>query len=274
MEKGELKKRILIHVIIYVFTFFLLIITIKTWYINNILYSIQEKEIKSLNMFQYNKKITKEVKKEAKQIGFKKELINKLNKDKFFSSYYTLSFQPTCWLYDVSLNTLLLTDDYKQYSKKQFSIKDYDETIKHELIHYFLSYPEFKEKVFKIQDKIFLEGKSNKILNKYYWTKFDNDNKKELLKRLYSYSYSPMAILDIILWTPDYNPDNYSKDYVLKHFKEYKTNRKINVIREELITFYFQDITYGPIKTEYILEHKDVFNLYKMFFNNNLEKKN
>ena len=223
---------------IYLIFIILIMLALKIWYFNNLELYYINKEIKYLSL-KYNTDISKEVKARLNHLWFKKELIDKVNNDLFFNSIYVLSSEATMWTYNPFTNSLSLTEDLLQYNEKKIfnDIKDWkhDETIKHEMIHYFLRKSDFRDEVFLIQSKIL--KRDEKIIRKYFKNiKLEDLNNKEYR----SYNFWAFSTLEVVLDCEAYNPKNYDLDKFFTEFPKYKSNDYFRIIREELLAIYFE----------------------------------
>jgi len=248
---------------VYIILIVLIISVLKIWYFNNLALYLTNNEIKYLSL-KYNTNITKEVKNRLNFLGFKQKLVNKAQKDPFFNSIYVLSNEPTMGTYNASINTLLLTEDLLQYDEKNIfnNIKNgkYDETLRHEMIHYFLWNLDFRDEVFLIQSKIL--KRDEKMIRKY----FNNDELKDFNDKIYrSYNFWAFSTLENVLSCPMYNSKNYDLDKFFIEFPKYKSNDSLRIIREELLTIYFQKTFPNSYKKE-ILNDSLVKQLHDKFF--------
>ena len=248
---------------VYIILIVLIISVLKIWYFNNLALYLTNNEIKYLSL-KYNTNITKEVKNRLNFLGFKQKLVNKAQKDPFFNSIYVLSNEPTMGTYNASINTLLLTEDLLQYDEKNIfnNIKNgkYDETLRHEMIHYFLWNLDFRDEVFLIQSKIL--KRDEKMIRKY----FNNNELKDLNDKIYrSYNFWAFSTLENVLSCPMYNSKNYDLDKFFIEFPKYKSNDSLRIIREELLTIYFQKTFPNSYKKE-ILNDSLVKQLHDKIF--------
>lgn len=253
-----LKKFSLVFFLVILFLWF----SIKTWYINNILVAA-----KYLS-FDYNQNITELIINRVEEnYNFSDDLVNRLKKDKTFSAYYILSSEATLWTYNKWLNSLFITDDKDIYNKDKIKEKinlwKYDDTIKHELIHYFLTYDDIREKAYEYQSKVLQEDKTF-LLQSY-------NNEIKFWNPFYFISwFSPLSKLWILVDTFEYNPSKLTYLEVINWFEKYQVDKNIDLLREESITHSFSNLfdSFIDEKKKLYEENKLYWDFYKVFFKN------
>jgi len=252
-----IKKTLWIYIIIII----IMLIFWKTWYLSNIILSTKYLSIN------YNINIKKDIEKRLNLIGFKDTLLKQESKDYTFTSFYVLWIDATMGTYNPMLNTLFITNTKDQYNwkviKKEIENWKHDDTIAHEMIHYFLNQDKvFKDKVFKLQSEILKRDKKIILKN------FHNNNFLPWTKEWKKTRFWPFSNAFAVLSTPNYNPNNYSIEYIIKNFDNYKNDKTLEIIREEFLTFYFTYLfRYNPkLYKNTLIEDKLFYSLYKMFF--------